>query len=61
MYLCVCSNTYLPYRELNRNQLKEINGLAFQDLKNLTHLKMRRNHIRVIKDGAFYGTKLTHL
>lgn len=48
--VCLCF-----YREITKNKLKQIGGLTFQDLKNLKVLKLRKNSISKIYDGAFYG------
>lgn len=50
LYVCLCF-----YREITKNKLKQIGGLTFQDLKNLKVLKLRKNSISKIYDGAFYG------
>lgn len=46
---------YIFSREITKNKLKEIGGLTFQDLRNLKVLKLRKNSISKILDGAFYG------
>lgn len=50
LYVCLCF-----CREITKNKLKQIGGLTFQDLKNLKVLKLRKNSISKIDDGAFYG------
>lgn len=45
----------LFFRELNRNKIKEINALTFKYLEHLKTLKLKRNQISELKDGAFYG------
>lgn len=44
-------------RDLNRNKLRSIDGLTFQDLVNLNTLRLKRNNITQLKDGAFFGLK----
>jgi hypothetical protein len=42
-------------RELKRNRIKIVEGLTFQGLDSLRSLKMQRNGISKLKDGAFFG------
>lgn len=42
-------------RELNQNRLKKIEGLRFQGLGNLVSLRLRRNQLSELMDGAFWG------
>ena len=41
-------------RDLNRNRLSEIDSLVFSGLHSLQVLKLKRNGIRRLMDGAFY-------
>ena len=43
------------FRELNRNRLNKIEGLTFDGLISLTVLRLRRNEITQLFDGAFFG------
>lgn len=43
------------YRELNRNRLRQVEGLSFQGLASLEVLKLQRNNITKLTDGAFWG------
>lgn len=52
---CVNNVLLIFSREITKNKLKEIGGLTFQDLRNLKVLKLRKNSISKILDGAFYG------
>lgn len=42
-------------RDLSRNRLRLIEGLTFQGLSNLEVLKLQRNNISKLTDGAFFG------
>ena len=42
-------------RELSRNRLRLIEGLTFQGLSSLEVLKLQRNNISKLTDGAFWG------
>lgn len=48
---CVVGN----FRELNRNRIRLIEGLTFQGLDSLEVLKLQRNNISKLTDGAFWG------
>ena len=41
-------------RDLNRNRLSEIDSLVFSGLSGLQVLKLKRNGIKRLMDGAFY-------
>lgn len=41
--------------ELNRNRLTKIEGLTFDGLMSLSALRLRRNEISQLFDGAFFG------
>uniref|UniRef100_A0A4W3JIL3 Leucine-rich repeats and immunoglobulin-like domains 3 n=1 Tax=Callorhinchus milii TaxID=7868 RepID=A0A4W3JIL3_CALMI len=45
----------LQLLELNRNKIKKVDGLTFQGLGTLKSLKMQRNGINKLMDGAFWG------
>lgn len=40
---------------MNRNQLVTIEALTFTKLQQLTILKLKRNRISELQDGAFFG------
>lgn len=44
-------------REINRNHLVNIEALSFKSLEQLLVLKLKRNRIRQLTDGAFFGLK----
>lgn len=41
-------------RELNRNRIRQVEGLTFQGLSSLEVLKLQRNSITKLTDGAFW-------
>ncbi|XP_046882537.1 leucine-rich repeats and immunoglobulin-like domains protein 1 [Hypomesus transpacificus] len=45
----------LTQLELNRNRLRQVEGLTFQGLASLEVLKLQRNNISKLTDGAFWG------
>ncbi|KAL0611868.1 Leucine-rich repeats and immunoglobulin-like domains protein 3, partial [Plecturocebus cupreus] len=45
----------LQHLELNRNKIKNVDGLTFQGLGALKSLKMQRNGVMKLMDGAFWG------
>uniref|UniRef100_A0A8C2R8Z9 Ig-like domain-containing protein n=1 Tax=Capra hircus TaxID=9925 RepID=A0A8C2R8Z9_CAPHI len=45
----------LQHLELNRNKIKNVDGLTFQGLGALKSLKMQRNGVTRLMDGAFWG------
>nr|XP_033814584.1 leucine-rich repeats and immunoglobulin-like domains protein 3 isoform X1 [Geotrypetes seraphini] len=47
--------SHLQHLQLNRNKIKMIDGLTFQGLGALKSLKMQRNSISKLMDGAFWG------
>jgi len=49
VYLCICAS------DLNGNRLQRIQGLAFQGLSNVVSLRLQRNLLTELMDGAFYG------
>lgn len=48
--LCVCPIC----SELNRNRIRQVEGLTFQGLSSLEVLKLQRNSISKLTDGAFW-------
>ncbi|CAH6778610.1 Lrig3 [Phodopus roborovskii] len=46
---------HLQHLELNRNKIKNVDGLTFQGLGALKSLKMQRNGVTKLMDGAFWG------
>lgn len=48
------------FRELNRNRIRLIEGLTFQGLDSLEVLKLQRNNISKLTDGAFWGLAKMH-
>lgn len=46
---------YFPNREMKRNKIKIVDSLTFKGLDSLTSLKMQRNGITKLMDGAFFG------
>lgn len=46
---------HLYQRELKRNRIKIVESLTFQGLESLKSLKMQRNGISRLMDGAFFG------
>lgn len=42
-------------RELKRNRIKIVESLTFQGLESLKSLKMQRNGLSRLMDGAFFG------
>lgn len=51
--LIFCCLLYI--RELKRNRIKIVESLTFQGLESLKSLKMQRNGISRLMDGAFFG------
>ncbi|KAM9409703.1 leucine-rich repeats and immunoglobulin-like domains protein 1 [Pholidichthys leucotaenia] len=54
----------LTQLELNRNRIRQVEGLTFQGLSSLEVLKLQRNSISKLTDGAFWGLakmKVLHL
>ncbi|XP_045144935.1 leucine-rich repeats and immunoglobulin-like domains protein 3 [Echinops telfairi] len=50
---------HLQHLELNRNKIKNVDGLTFQGLGALKSLKLQRNGVTKLMDGAFWG--LSHM
>ena len=42
------------YREVNRNELRQIDALTFNELRSLEKLRLKRNKIEALNDGAFW-------
>lgn len=42
------------HSELNRNRIRQVEGLTFQGLSSLEVLKLQRNSISKLTDGAFW-------
>ncbi|XP_056247183.1 leucine-rich repeats and immunoglobulin-like domains protein 1 [Seriola aureovittata] len=54
----------LTQLELNRNRIRQVEGLTFQGLSSLEVLKLQRNNISKLTDGAFWDLakmKVLHL
>lgn len=49
------------HRDLNRNRIRLIEGLTFQGLDSLEVLKLQRNNISKLTDGAFWGLSKMHV
>lgn len=47
-------------REVNRNELHQIDALTFRELKSLEKLRLKRNNIKLLNAGAFLSN-LTEL
>jgi len=47
--VCVCAS------DLSNNRLQRIKGLTFQGLSSVVSLRLRRNLLTQLMDGAFYG------
>ena len=45
---------FLLCRDLNRNKLRSVQGLTFNGMEALETLKLKRNQITELEDGAFY-------
>lgn len=43
------------FRELKRNKIRVVDSLIFKELKALKSLKMQRNGITKLMDGALFG------
>lgn len=52
---CLNIECHLYERELKRNRIKIVESLTFQGLESLKSLKMQRNGISRLMDGAFFG------
>jgi len=48
------------FRDLNRNRIRLIEGLTFQGLDSLEVLRLQRNNISKLTDGAFWGLARMH-
>lgn len=52
---------FLSFRDLNRNRIRVIEGLTFQGLDSLEVLRLQRNNISKLTDGAFWGLSRIHV
>lgn len=43
------------FREMKRNKIKVVDSLTFKEMESLKSLKMQRNGITKLMDGAFFG------
>jgi len=59
MVFCVYVYLYIVVfmcaSDLNSNRLQRIQGLAFQGLSSVVSLRLQRNSLTELMDGAFYG------
>lgn len=53
--LCLSVCVVPSSSELNRNRVRQVEGLTFQGLASLEVLKLQRNNISKLTDGAFWG------
>lgn len=54
MFLLVFFVFFLLCSELSRNRIRQVEGLTFQGLSSLEVLKLQRNSISKLTDGAFW-------
>lgn len=47
--------TVCVFRELSKNRIRRVEGLTFHGLHALRSLKMQRNSLSRLMDGAFWG------
>jgi hypothetical protein len=50
-----CSYPHVFFRDLSGNAIEAVDGLSLQGLKDLQILKLAKNGIKTLGDGAFYG------
>ena len=55
LYVCMCVCLCVCISDLAGNRLERIQGLSFQGLSNVVSLRLQRNLLTELKDGAFYG------
>lgn len=55
LFFAIFSQHAVHFSEINQNHLKRIEGLRFQGLVNLLSLRLRRNQLSELMDGAFFG------
>lgn len=48
-------DAYSRCREMKRNKIKIVDSLTFKGMDSLRSLKMQRNSITKLMDGAFFG------
>ena len=48
--ICVCRIS-----DVSSNRLQRVKGLTFQGLSSVVSLRLRRNSLTELMDGAFYG------
>lgn len=48
-------DTYSHCSEIKRNKIKIVDSLTFKGMDSLKSLKMQRNGITKLMDGAFFG------
>ena len=48
--ICVCCIS-----DVSSNRLQRVKGLTFQGLSSIVSLRLRRNSLTELMDGAFYG------
>lgn len=48
-------DAYSRCREMKRNKIKIVDSLTFKGMDSLRSLKMQRNGITKLMDGAFFG------
>jgi len=53
--VCVCVCVCVCTSDLSNNRLQHVGGLTFQGLSNVITLRLRRNLLTDLMDGAFYG------
>lgn len=46
---------FCHFREMKRNKIKVVDSLTFKEMESLKSLKMQRNGITKLMDGAFFG------
>lgn len=46
---------FVGFRELKRNKIRVVDSLIFKELEALKSLKMQRNGITKLMDGALFG------
>lgn len=54
------NHRFCLFRDLNRNRIRLIEGLTFQGLDSLEVLRLQRNSISRLTDGAFWGLSRMH-
>lgn len=49
------TGAFCHFREMKRNKIKVVDSLTFKGMESLKSLKMQRNGITKLMDGAFFG------